>query len=140
MDTRFVVAALIVVGVTSVGEIGLTKQASDTALYQCVDSTESEAMPAGTTLCTAEPTETLTARAETENLQVRSGALVVDVEAGGIAAIAGLAVDDLIYRVGSVDVNEASAATERLGTLGTNADTIVNFLRRGRPYRVKLRR
>ena len=140
MDTRCVAAALVVVGVTSVGEVGRARQASDTALYACVDNTESEAMLAGTTLCTAEPTETLTARAETDNLQVRRGALVADVETGGIAAIAGLTIGDLIYRVGGVDVNEAGAATERLGTLGANADTVVNFLRGGRPYRVKLRR
>ena len=133
-------AALVFVGVMSVSVAARIGQPPNTALYACVDNTESEATLVGATLCTGEPTEVLTARAETDNLQVRGGALVAEVDRAGIAAVAGLSAGDLIYRVGGVDVDEAAAATERLGAIHADADTVVNFLRGGRPYRVKLRR
>ena len=109
-------------------------------LYACGDRPHAEAAALGLTLCDALPTAALSARAEPENLQVREGALVTDVPAGGVSSVAGFAVGDLIYRVGGVDVPDARAAVENLGRVGSRADTVVNFLRGGRPYRIKLRR
>ena len=71
---------------------------------------------------------------------MREGALVTDVPPGGVSSVAGFAVGDLIYRVGGVDVPDARSAVENLGRVGSRADTMVNFLRGGRPYRIKLRR
>ena len=75
-----------------------------------------------------------------DNLQVRAGALVSRVETRGTAALGGLAVGDVIYRVGGTDVDDADTAAQQLDLVGTSADTVVNFLRLGRPYRIKLRR
>ena len=52
----------------------------------------------------------------------------------------GLQPGDVIYRVGGVDVDTAESAADVLSQIGARGDTIVNFLRGGRPYRVKLRR
>ena len=71
---------------------------------------------------------------------MRLGALVSRVETAGIGAAAGLIGGDVIYRIGGNDVAEAGAAAEQLDMIGTSADTVVNFLRKGRPYRIKLRR
>jgi hypothetical protein len=46
----------------------------------------------------------------------------------------------VIYRVGGVDVASAESATDVLAQIEARSDTIVNFLRGGRPYRVKIRR
>ena len=94
----------------------------------------------GLDLCDAEPTPLLAERAEPDNLQTRGGALAVEVEAGGIAAAAGVQAGDMIYRVAGVDVTGATDAGSRLVTVGPDSDTQINFLRRGRPYRIKLRR
>ena len=94
----------------------------------------------GLDLCDAEPTPLLAERAEPDNLQTRDGALVVDVEEGGIAAVAGVQPGDVIYRVAGVDVPGAADAGAGLADVGTDSDTQINFLRRGRPYRIKLRR
>jgi C-terminal processing protease CtpA/Prc len=56
-----------------------------------------------------------------------------------VAQTAGLAPGDVIYRVGGVDVGDNVLAAARLSLLMVDTDTVVNFLRRGRPYRVKLR-
>ena len=58
----------------------------------------------------------------------------------GVAGVAGMQAGDLIYRVGGGDVPDAAAAADRLGQVAARADTVVNFLRGGRPYLVKLRR
>ncbi len=121
--------------------LGATGSAQDTAqLYTCVDASAEAEAPLGVTLCDAEPTSTLTSRAEADNLQVRDGALVVSIKTNGISATAGILPGDLIYRIGGVDVENASAAIKELDRVETAADTVVNFLRGGRPYRVKLRR
>jgi C-terminal processing protease CtpA/Prc len=109
-------------------------------LYVCAAEARADATPIGVTVCDATATPILTERAEVENLQVRDGALVVDLAAAGVSETAGLQPGDMIYRVGGVDVTDARTAVATLGEIGTTADTIVNFLRRGRPYRVKLRR
>jgi len=113
-------------------------QAED--LYSCATASRADATPIGATVCDAAATTILTDRAEVENLQVRDGALVVELEATGVSETAGLQSGDMIYRVGGVDVTDAQTAVATLGEIGTQADTVVNFLRGGRPYRVKLRR
>jgi len=114
-------------------------QGNPPALYTC--SGESSAQPdAGLTLCDAEPTAELTERAAPNNWQVRDGALVVELDLEGISDVAGLRTADMIYRVGGVDVGDAETAAAALAQVGSRADTVVNFLRGGRPYRVKLRR
>tara|TARA_B100000949_G_scaffold225462_1_gene229764 strand:+ start:457 stop:909 length:453 start_codon:yes stop_codon:yes gene_type:complete len=138
-SSRWATAALAYILINTVCT-GAARQASDVELYTCPDDNQSEAVIVGMALCTAEPTEALMMRAEPDNLQVRSGALVSNIDANGVAANAGLSAGDVIYRVGSVDVENASAALERLSAIGSTADTVVNFLRGGRPYRVKLRR
>ena len=109
-------------------------------LYNCGGEPRAAAEAVGLTLCDAQPTDALSARAGPENLQVREGALVTDLQPGGISSVAGFDVGDLIYRVGGVDVGDARAAVENLDRVGSRADTMVNFLRGGRPYRIKLRR
>lgn len=109
-------------------------------LYACGDQRRAEAAVLGLTLCDALPTDALSARAAPENLQVRQGGLVTDVEPEGVSGVAGFAAGDLIYRIGGVDVGDARAAVENLDRVGSRADTVVNFLRGGRPYRIKLRR
>ena len=46
----------------------------------------------------------------------------------------------MIFRVAGSDVDGGGAAAARLSDVGAASDTLVNFLREGRPYRVKLRR
>lgn len=115
-------------------------QEPKTQLYVCIAGSDHASEIAGLALCDADPTETLTARAEVDNLQVRAGALVSSIETRGIAGLGGLAVGDVIYRVGGTDVDDADTAAQQLDMVGSSADTVVNFLRLGRPYRIKLRR
>ena len=110
------------------------------ALYTCVDPAVTRALDIGATVCDAAPTDALTQRLEIDNLQLRAGALVTDVAADGISQRAGLQAGDVIYRVGGVDVDDDVEVTARLSLLQRSSDTVVNFLRRGRPYRVKIRR
>ncbi len=110
------------------------------ALYVCANPDVTRTIDIGATICDAMPTGALTTRLEPDNLQLREGALVTAVSDGGIAQVAGLRAGDVIYRVGGVDVEDNIEATARLSLLRENADTVVNFLRRGRPYLVRLRR
>lgn len=119
---------------------GLAGQDSAAGLYTCGGQPRAAAEAVGLTLCDALPTDALSARAGPENLQVREGALVTHLQPGGISSVAGFDVGDLIYRVGGVDVGDAGAAADNLDRVGSRADTVVNFLRGGRPYRIKLRR
>jgi len=112
--------------------------AAQGALYVCQGDT-TEAAPLGLTLCDAATTPALLERAEVDNLQARAGALVESVAAEGVSGRAGLQPGDVIYRVGGVDVADAATAADHLAEVGRTSDTIVNFLRGGRPYRVKLR-
>ena len=115
-------------------------QPTAAALFRCVAATRVEVPPLGLDLCDAEPTTLLAERAEPDNLQTRGGALVVEVDDGSIAAIAGVQPGDMIYRVAGVDVAGADDAGAGLADVATDSDTQINFLRRGRPYRIKLRR
>ena len=115
-------------------------QPPGTALYRCETAATVDVAILGLELCDAEPTPLLAERAEPDNLQIRDGALVVEVEDGGIAAAAGVQPGDVIYRVAGIDVPGADDAGVGLAVVGTDSDTQINFLRRGRPYRIKLRR
>ncbi len=116
------------------------RQADAMNFYDCTEATTVEVVRLGVTICNAVPTAALMARAPAENLQIREGALVMDLETNGVSAIAGLKPGDMLYRVGGIDVSGVKAAAKNLSNISTSADTIVNFLRGGRPYRVKLRR
>ena len=109
-------------------------------LYVCMDGATVDTTLTGMSICDTMATSELMRRAETDNLQVREGARVVELEPTGMAAVAGLQAGDVVYRVGGVDVTSAESAADRLAMIGTESDTVVNFLRGGRPYRVKLRR
>ena len=110
------------------------------ALYVCADPDATRDIDIGAIICDAAPTDALMARLEPDYLQLREGALVTEVSPGGVAQVAGLRAGDVIYRVGGVDVEDNVEATARLGLLVESADTVVNFLRGGRPYLVRLRR
>ena len=133
-------AGILITGAALPAAGGRSVQAADPPLFRCADATRVEADPIGLTLCDAAPTDTLAARAEPDNLQIRSGALVVAVVPSGLAAREGLLPNDMIFRVAGSDVDGGGAATAHLSAVGTESDTVVNFLRAGRPYRVKLRR
>ena len=114
-------------------------QVGDPDLYVCGAETNVEAAGVGVTLCDAEPTPELSATSVQDNLQIREGALVSELDPGGISALAGLQAGDMIYRVEGVDVSDAAAAADQLTRVQSTSDTVINFLRRGRPYRVKIR-
>ena len=122
-----------------VAAAGPVQPAEPIHLYECVDISDTVPTLADATLCNARATSDLTRRAEADNLQVREGALVVEVDQSGGGGVAGLQPGDVIYRVGGVDVTDAESAALRLMSLAAASDTVVNFLRGGRPYRVKLR-
>ena len=116
-------------------------QPAQESLYRCAAGARVvEVATLGLELCDAEATTLLARRAEPDNLQTRAGALVVEVEDGGIAAVAGVQPGDMIYRAAGADVAGADDAGAGLASVGTDSDTQINFLRRGRPYRIKLRR
>ena len=137
---RFVVAGfltlLMVDGASATGE----QAAGANRLYVCTDTASTPVPDLGVTVCDATTTAELERRAEADNLQSRQGALVVSLQDAGVAARAGLQSGDVIYRVGGVDVASAESATDVLAQIEARSDTIVNFLRGGRPYRVKIRR
>ena len=115
-------------------------QPGEAPLYQCIDGTTVDVEGVGIALCDAEPTAALHERAEPDNLQIREGALVAEITEGGSAATEGVQPGDMIYRVAGTDVEGAAAAGQHLADVGTESDTQINFLRGGRPYRIKLRR
>ena len=115
-------------------------QAADAPLYECAEGTVVDVEVVGLALCDAEPTAALHERAEPDNLQIREGALVAEITEGGSAATEGVQPGDMIYRVAGNDVEGAAAAGQHLADVGTESDTQINFLRGGRPYRIKLRR
>ncbi len=108
-------------------------------LYTCVAPAATRTLEIGATICDAAPTDALTRRITVDNLQLRTGALVTEVAAGSVLQIAGLEEGDVIYRVGGVDVENNVEVRARLSLIEEAADTVVNFLRRGRPYRLKIR-
>lgn len=136
MCIRQTCAVVLLIGAMGGGQLAAQ---SDDALYLCVNDSDTRTLDIGATVCDAAPTDALTQRMEVDNLQLRAGALVTDVTVGDVAQIAGLAPGDVIYRIGGVDVEDNVLAAARLSLLMSDTDTVVNFLRRGRPYRVKLR-
>ena len=140
MILRSIVASFILLSmVTGVSATGI-KTAETVQLYACTDATSTDVTGVGVIVCTANPTPELERRSQADNLQSREGALVVELDDAGVSARAGLQPGDVIYRVGGVDVSSAESAAAGLSQIGTRSDTIVNFLRGGRPYRVKIRR
>ena len=115
-------------------------QPGEAPLYECAAGTAVDVEVVGLALCDAEPTAALHERAEPDNLQIREGALVAEITEGGSAATEGVQPGDMIYRVAGNDVEGAAAAGQHLADVGTESDTQINFLRGGRPYRIKLRR
>ena len=140
MHMRYAVAWMVAGSVLGPSTVAFAVQPAETALYRCETEGTVEVALLGIEMCDSEPTPLLARRAEPDNLQNRDGALVVEVADGGIAAIAGAQPGDMIYRVAGVDVPGAEEAAAGLATVGTDSDTQINFLRRGRPYRIKLRR
>ncbi len=140
MEMRRAVALLVACGVLGPTAVALAAQPAETALYRCETERTVEVAILGIEMCNSQPTPRLAERAEPDNLQIRAGALVVEVVDSGIAAVAGVRPGDMIYRVAGVDVPGADDAGTRLAAVGTDSDTQINFLRRGRPYRIKLRR
>lgn len=140
MRQTLVVAGFLTVSVVSHVGAARGQTAENGQLYACADATTAGVPELGITLCDATATPELERRAEEDNLQSRDGARVVSLDDAGVSAKAGLQPGDVIYRVGGVNVDTAEAAAEILSQIGTRSDTIVNFLRGGRPYRVKLRR
>ena len=123
------------------GSAGATQaQEGVPTFYVCRTEANAETASVGVTLCDAQPTAELSASSVQDNLQVREGALVTELEPDGISAVAGLQAGDMIYRVEGVDVTDADTAADHLARVQSTSDTVVNFLRRGRPYRVKIRR
>ena len=127
-------------GLALIWTAAVTHGQTGDALYVCANPGDTRDIDIGATICDAAPTDALMVRLEPEYLQLREGALVTEVSPGGIAQVAGLQAGDVIYRVGGVDVEDNVEATARLGLLVESADTVVNFLRGGRPYLVRLRR
>ena len=132
--------ALLVSGAAPVTAAPASTGIQEAALYRCAAERTIAVATLGIALCDAAPTPLLAERAEPDNLQIRDGALVAEVEDGGIAGVAGVQTGDMIYRVAGVDVIGADGAATGLADIGTDSDTQINFLRRGRPYRIKLRR
>ena len=109
------------------------------SLYVCTDPRSRRVVQIGVAICDAIPTDTLARRLEPDNLQQREGVLITEVMSNSVAQLAGLQHGDLIYRVGGVNVEDNVETAARLSLIGDTADTVVNFLRNGRPYRVKIR-
>ena len=138
LTRHLLMAAGSLVAALACAATAVATQESD-VLYTCAGTAVGEASEIGATLCNAAPTDTLTRRIEVDNLQLRSGALITDVDRDGVGEIAGLRAGDVIYRVGGAYVTDAEEATARIALIERASDTVVNFLRRGRPYRVKIR-
>lgn len=134
-----VIAALLAVLAGVLGNGIDAAQSEALALYACAESTTADVALVGVTICDAQPTAELARRATLENLQIREGAIIVQLDPKGVSSTSGLQTGDMIYRVGGIDVPHAEAAVEHLARVGRAADTVVNFLRGGRPYRIKLR-
>ncbi len=132
-STRYVLTATLILG------LGGAASAQSLELYVCQNAGDLHSLDFGLTVCDASPTETLRTRMEPDNLQLREGVLVTEVAEEGLGYAAGFRPGDVIYRVGGADVGDNVETAARMSLLGTDSDTLVNFLRRGRPYRIKLR-
>ena len=135
-----IVGCLSVLLVTHTVDVHGYQQAETKQLYACTSTMSTDVPTVGVTLCDANPTSELDLRRDSDNLQSREGALVFEVAEMGISSEAGLQPGDVIYRVGGIDVDSSDSAADRLSQINPLSDTIVNFLRQGRPYRVKLRK
>ena len=110
------------------------------AFYTCSVEPKTKTVAIGVTLCDALATPKLSALMSKDNLQLRNGALIFDITANGVAKTAGLKKDDMIYRIKGIDITDAETAAEQLRHVPLTSDIVINFLRDGRPYRVKLRK
>ena len=128
-----------VFGIFIIGTSNVWSQDKVSELYTCQDEFRKEISLFGLTVCDAKLSENLSAHIQEENLQTRSGILVVVVKNGGISNIAGLQENDLIYRIGGSDIIETKSAITSFNRISVQADTVINFLRGGRPYRIKIR-
>ena len=128
-----------VCGLAALAATGPTAQIHE-PLYTCVDGAATLTLDIGITVCDAAPTEALNRRLDEDHLQRRPGALVTEIADGGVAQAAGLQPDDVIYRVGGINVDSKVTTNTRLNLVEENADTVVNFLRDGRPYLVRVRK
>ena len=135
-----IVGCLSVLLVTHTVDVHGYQQAETTQLYACTNTMPTDVPTVGVTLCDANPTSELDLRRDSDNLQSREGALVFEVVEMGISSEAGLQPGDVIYRVGGVDVDSSASAADRLSQINPLSDTTVNFLRQGRPYRIKIRK
>ena len=107
---------LVACGVLGPTAVALAAQPAETALYRCeTESERSRVAILGIEMCNSQPTPRLAERAEPDNLQIRAGALVVEVVDSGIAAVAGVRPGDMIYRVAGVDVPGADDAADAPG-------------------------
>jgi len=139
MQHGLAIASLLAVLAWVLGNGIAAAQPEPLALYACAESTTADVGLLGVSICDAQPTAELAQRATLDNLQIREGAIIVQLNPKGVSATSGLQTGDMIYRVGGIDIATAKTAVEHLARVGRAADTVVNFLRGGRPYRVKLR-
>jgi len=130
-------ATSVVAVILAVTPVPVTAQTD--MLYVCTDPGSSRVVQIGVAICDAIPTDALAQRLEPDNLQQREGVLITEIVNNSVAQLAGLQHGDLIYRVGGVNVEDNVETAARLSLIGDTADTVVNFLRSGRPYRVKIR-
>ena len=72
-------------------------------------------------------------------IELPRGALVIDVEPKGPAAVAGLEVSDLVLAVDGVDIADPAALNYRLTTTGVGNDAAFTVLRGGGTRQVKVR-
>ncbi len=121
------------------GSPNVWSQDTVSELYICQDESREEISPFGLTVCDAKLSENLSERIQEENLQTRNGILVVTVKNGSISDTAGLQENDLIYRIGGSDIMKTKSAITSFTQIRVQADTVINFLRGGRPYRIKIR-
>ena len=106
--------------------------------YECWEQNPSRHVEAtgGLRLCSGRQT----ASPESDSdLAPDDGALIVALQPESVAAVEGLRAGDLIYKVDGVRVTDARSAAAGLEGLHAARDTLVNFLRDGRPYLVRLR-
>lgn len=135
---------LLIVGLSGLSFAGLlsaqTLAAQRPAQYECWEQNPARHVKAaaGVTLCSGRPPGTGTAPdgGDTQT----GGALIVSLESGGIAERDGLRAGDLIYKVDGALVTDARSAAAGLGDIQDARDTLVNFLRGGKPYLVRLRK
>ena len=110
--------------------IGNAQGQALSVFYTCSVEPNTKTIAIGVTLCDASATPELSASAAQDNLQVRNGALILELTTNGIARIAGLKKGDVIYRVKGIDIADAATAEEQLRHMPLTSDIVINFLSR----------